>query len=298
MSLEELQRKIKTTDDLREIVSTMKALSSASILQYEHANKSLNIYQNNLRDAFHALVKQSNFSQITQKKFSTDNYLVLLIGSNNGMVGKFNRELLQAAETDLRHQHISPQQTVFLPIGKRMVMQLQQNKLKMQASYPVANSVKEVSSLAENIILQIDAAITKLKITHVIMWFHQRGKRGMVEITKTNLMPFDSTKIAHYKNTPWETNNIPLIANNPKMLFSALLRESLMISVSRALNLSLAAEHYTRMTNMQNEKKNIDENLAELDQKYQQIRQEEITDELIDIISGAEALKKNREKND
>ena len=291
MSLEELQRKIKTTDDLREIVSTMKALSSASILQYEHANKSLNIYQNNLRDAFHALVKQSNFSQITQKKFSTDNYLVLLIGSNNGMVGKFNRELLQAAETDLRHQHISPQQTVFLPIGKRMVMQLQQNKLKMQASYPVANSVKEVSSLAENIILQIDAAITKLKITHVIMWFHQRGKRGMVEITKTNLMPFDSTKIAHYKNTPWETNNIPMLGVSTEKMFAELVNEALMISVAKEINASLASEHYTRMTNMQNAEKNIDENLEELNLEYQQQRQADITDELIDVISGAEAMK-------
>jgi F-type H+-transporting ATPase subunit gamma len=48
------------------------------------------------------------------------------------------------------------------------------------------------------------------------------------------------------------------------------------------------------MTNMQNAEKNIDDNLAELDKKYQQSRQEQITDELIDVISGVTALEKKK----
>ena len=57
MVLEVLQRKIKTTQDLRDIVSTMKTLSSVSILQYEKANQALARYRRNLRDAFHAVIK-------------------------------------------------------------------------------------------------------------------------------------------------------------------------------------------------------------------------------------------------
>ena len=63
------------------------------------------------------------------------------------------------------------------------------------------------------------------------------------------------------------------------------------LKLSTQLNYSLAAEHFTRMTNMQNAEKNIDENLAVLDLEYQRERQENITDELIDVISGAEAMK-------
>ena len=83
-----------------------------------------------------------------------------------------------------------------------------------------------------------------------------------------------------------------MLPQNTQRLFSSLIRESLIMSLSGAINYSLAAEHFTRMTNMQNAEKNIDENLAELNQEYQQQRQEQITDELIDIISGAEAMKK------
>ena len=63
-----------------------------------------------------------------------------------------------------------------------------------------------------------------------------------------------------------------------------------MIAIASQLNYSLAAEHYTRMTNMQNAEKNIDESLELMNLEYQQKRQESITDELIDVISGAEAM--------
>ena len=60
----------------------------------------------------------------------------------------------------------------------------------------------------------------------------------------------------------------------------------------RFLNDSLASEHFTRMTNMQEAEKNIDENLERMNLEYQQQRQENITDELIDVISGADAMRK------
>ena len=59
-SLESLQKRIKTTQDLRDIVSMMKTLSSVSILQYDEALVSLKGYRKNIRDAFHALVKRGN----------------------------------------------------------------------------------------------------------------------------------------------------------------------------------------------------------------------------------------------
>ena len=76
-----------------------------------------------------------------------------------------------------------------------------------------------------------------------------------------------------------------------KQMFAALLNEYLTIALASQLNYSLAAEHYTRMTNMQNAEKNIDESLEQMNLEYQQERQENITDELIDVISGAEAVK-------
>ena len=291
MSLEALQRKIKTTEELREIVNTMKTLSSASILQYEQANSSLKSYRHNLRDAFHALVRQKGLPPIAPYH-GKEKYLHIIIGSDNGMVGKFNRELMQAVNKDMQKQKITPQQAFFLSVGKRITMLAEQQKLPLLAQYAIANSVKTVSILAENLILRLDNIMATQKISHVNVWFHKRNKTGGVKIEKKQMIPFDSSILKELKDKPWETNNLPMLPKNTQKLFSALVHESLIMTLTGAINYSLAAEHFTRMTNMQNAENNIDENLAELDQEYQQQRQEQITDELIDIISGVEAMKK------
>ena len=85
---------------------------------------------------------------------------------------------------------------------------------------------------------------------------------------------------------------MPLVTLPTDTLVEELIKEYLMIAVSSALTYSLAAEHHTRMINMQNAEKNIDERLEAFNQEYQQKRQDSITEELIDVVSGSEAIKK------
>ena len=294
MSLEDLQRKIKTTGDMRNIVSTMKTLSSASILQYEQANRFVEKYKHNLRDAFQALALQQGFPKVASAKNVKEKHLYILIGSDNGMVGKFNREIMTTAHQQIHQQGSVPRQNLFLPVGKRLVMLAEQKKWPIYARYGISNSVKVVNTLAENIILRVDEAIQKEKVNRVSVIFHHRQQAASVRVETRQIVPFETQKLQKLRQKKWETNNSPLITLQPQQLFSALVRESLMLSIAGALNYSLAAEHWTRMTNMQNAEKNIDENLAELDKMYQQQRQEQITDELIDVISGAASLQKKR----
>ena len=77
-------------------------------------------------------------------------------------------------------------------------------------------------------------------------------------------------------------------------LFLSLIHEYLTTLISQAIISSLACEHYTRMINMQQAEKNIDDSLEELNLIFAQNRQTAITDELIDIISGANSLKKKK----
>lgn len=291
MSLEKLQRQIKTTRELRDIVSTMKLLSSVSILQYEQASRALEKYRHNLTGAFQALISQRKISH-AKVLSGQQKHLLVLVGSDNGMVGKFNQEIVKEARQYLRKIGISPQKVLFIVIGKRLNMLVSQQKWPMYAQYGISNSVKIVNTLAENIILHIDQAMMREKVTHVMVFTNRRIKNQPVKVEKRQVLPFNTQALKNLKNKPWPTNNIPLITLPTAQMFSALVREMMLIFLSDVLNGSLAAEHWTRMTNMQNAEKNIDDNLEELDKQYQQKRQEQITEELIDVVSGASALKK------
>ena len=290
MTIEALKKRIKVTEDLREIVGTMKALSSVSILQYEQANTALAQYCRNLQDAFQALIKQGGLPNMGAKS-EQGKQLVILIGTDNGMVGKFNKEILDKARADLKKQGVSLKNTLFLTIGKRIGGLAAQSNLKLYAKYAVANSVKMVNTIAETVIMKIDEATSKEHITSVCVWYHKRNKNEPVSLQKQQIIPFDFAAYQKLKEKPWGTNNLPLMPIERKQMFAALLNEYLTIALASQLNYSLAAEHYTRMTNMQNAEKNIDESLEQMNLEYQQERQENITDELIDVISGAEAVK-------
>lgn len=291
MTLEFLQRKIKNTEDMRDIVSTMKTLSSVSILQYQQANKALEQYRRNLHDAFHAYVRKFGIPVQRAQKSDKGRYLVILIGSDNGMVGKFNKEIIEAAETELKKKKIELSDVLFLVVGKRLAMLAEQRNLNIYAKYGISNSVKVVNSLAETMIIKIDEAIRLKRINTIVVCFHKHSKNTAISIEKRKILPFDFSTLKKLQDKPWPTNNIPLITLDKEKLLSALINESLLVAISSQLNYSLSAEHYTRMTNMQNAEKNINENLAALDMEFQQKRQEMITDELIDVISGSEALK-------
>ena len=290
MSAEALQKRIKTTQELRDIVNNMKMLSSVSIWQYERANKALDKYRRNLRNAFHALMLHGMEPQSVTDGNGVARYLYILIGTDNGMVGKFNKEIIEKVRADMRARKQQRKDVLFLVIGKRLAALAEQAGLNVYYAAGISNSVKIVGSMSESILLKIDEAVLREHINHVVVYSHRRVGNTSVVLDSRQIMPHDKDMWKNLREKKWDTNNFPMISSYKKRLFSALIKEGLLIAMIRLLNSSLAAEHYTRMTNMQEAEKNIDANLELMNLAYQQQRQENITDELIDIISGAEAM--------
>ena len=88
----------------------------------------------------------------------------------------------------------------------------------------------------------------------------------------------------------WPTKMLPQFTMAQEQLFAALIRQYFFVYFYRACAESLASENASRLASMQIAQKNIAERLEELNRQYQQQRQTAITNELIDIVSGFEAL--------
>jgi F-type H+-transporting ATPase subunit gamma len=83
---------------------------------------------------------------------------------------------------------------------------------------------------------------------------------------------------------------LPLFSMDRDQLFSALIRQYLFVSLFRACAESLASENASRLAAMQGAERNIEERLEELQTQFHQQRQMTITEELLDIVAGFEAL--------
>jgi len=103
----------------------------------------------------------------------------------------------------------------------------------------------------------------------------------------------DRAWLARIQEEPWPTRVLPDFSMGWDALFSALIRQYLFVSLYRAFAESLASENASRLAAMQSAERNIDERLTELRGRFNQQRQSTITEELLDIVSGFEALKED-----
>jgi F-type H+-transporting ATPase subunit gamma len=88
----------------------------------------------------------------------------------------------------------------------------------------------------------------------------------------------------------WESKSLPIFRMDTDKIFSSLIREYLFVSLYRAFAESLASENASRLASMQNAEKNIEEQLQDLHVQFHRKRQMTITEELLDIVAGFEAM--------
>lgn len=110
-------------------------------------------------------------------------------------------------------------------------------------------------------------------------------------------MPLDEKWKDSLQEIKWPTKLLPQIAGDPQPTLIALINAYLFTSLFKACIESLASENTSHLDAMQRAEKNISDMLDDLNKKYHRLRQRSIDEELFDVVSGFEALKKTSSKN-
>jgi F-type H+-transporting ATPase subunit gamma len=124
----------------------------------------------------------------------------------------------------------------------------------------------------------------------VLLFYNETTSGTAFAPTVQQLLPLDRRWLAQLEEQTWPTRMIPIFRLDWAPLFAALVREYLFVSLYRAFAESLASEHSSRLAAMQVAQDNAEERLDDLQRRFHQRRQSAITEELLDIAAGAEAL--------
>ena len=261
MSLEILKKRIQTTTDLKEIVTTMKTLSSASVGQYEKALLSLYQYGQTVKAGFNGLTRAEFFTYQPAKIREDPNVLAVVIGSDNGLVGRFNRDLMTFTVQTLNNLYPKGQKHI-LAIGKRIGLLAPLYHLHTENTYSLSNSVKEISIISGIILTKIHELIAKKHVDVVYLFFKQRQGNTAFISDYLQVIPLPPEQFSNVKKEKWNGRMAPLITADKDALFQALVREYLVVVLAHALTSSLASDHYTRMMHMQEAERNINDSLT------------------------------------
>ena len=287
-----LQRKIGSAKDLQSVVRTMKAMAASSVGQYENAVRSLDAYYRTVQLGLTVCVPANMPANAPapptfEPRQDTTALGVIVIGTDQGLVGQFNEVLVSFVTTSLDEL---PGKKKLWAIGERILSRLAETHSGPIERFNLPNSISAITPLVAQILVEMEAHREQGDISQVYL-FHNRPKVGSIYTpVSQRLLPLDEAWRRGIASTPWPTKNLPEVMNAPEQTFLAVVREYIFVSLFRACAESLASENASRLAAMQRAEKNIDELLEDLSRTYHRLRQSSIDEELFDVISGFEAL--------
>jgi F-type H+-transporting ATPase subunit gamma len=287
---EAIKRQLGTAEDLRSIVRTMKALAAVSIRQYEEALAALAEYARGVDLGLQALLRDRPEALEAMPREPARRPGLIVLGSDQGLCGAFNEHIaafyLEARAAGTAGTRPGP----VLAVGLRVAGRLEDAGVAPGTVLTLPVSAALVARLVEDLLAHVDAWRAAGEVDGVWLYYNRPVQGAAYRPHLETLLPLDVTELRAMAVAPWRPRATPIFAGDWDALFSAVVRQRLFVTLHRAVAASLAAENASRLTAMHAAQRNIEERLDVLQGQFHLQRQTSITTELLDIVSGYEAL--------
>ncbi len=287
---EAIKGKIESTKDLQSVVKTMKSLAAVSIRQYERAVEALADYTRTVELGLQVALKKASVAEVSSQEAPPGKVTAIVIGSDIGMCGRLNEQIADHAIKDISNREIETDALNALVIGERVFGRLEDAGFQVQEVIPVPGGVSGIAPLVEDLLVKLEELRSENSLGLVLIFHNMHKGRGSYVPHTKRLLPADQQWLEDLRRREWPGPTIPMHTMKTAELLASLMRQYLFIGLYRAIAESLASESSARLIAMQGAERNIEERLGELTAKYHQQRQTAITGELLDIVSGFEAL--------
>lgn len=278
--LAELQRRIESLSELLDVIGTMRSLAAMRVREARTAVPGIRQYATVVDEALAEAVPLLAGEDAVPGPAS-DGTAVLVFSSEHGFVGAFNDHLLDAAGATLRQ----PKDRLLI-VGSRGLVVAEERRYPVAWRHGMATSMAGVTAIAQSAADELYRGIGEGEFSRVTLYYARGASGATWQVAARRLLPFDPT--------PYQTNGRasypPLIDLEPNALMARLVDEFVFAELMHAAMESFASENIARLMAMEAAHKNIEDRLEESRRKAWQRRQEEITMELLDIVTGAEAM--------
>ena len=286
-TLEILEKKIRTAADLLSVVKTLKTLAAVNIRQYERAVLSLETYCKVVDMGWQALFRNTELERMPGKRKTA---VIIIIGTDQGMCGRFNELIMATALSESEKLRKEDVAVFFWTIGEKISTAVTDGGFETSLRYQAPGSFQSVNMMVGNMTGKMEDWRTNRGAEHFYLCHNILSVKAAYEQVFYPFLPLDDKWAGRRKNMPWPGKCLPLVGLPRADMFRQLFRQYLYVSLYRALVQSLAGENQARLTAMKAAEKNIEELEADLKKNHREQRQMSITNELLDIIAGFEAL--------
>jgi F-type H+-transporting ATPase subunit gamma len=288
---EGLRKRIRTTEDLQAVVKTMKAMAAVNIRHYQRAVEALAEYHRTIELGLRVVLR-SHPEGVVRARPRVVNPRVgaIVFGSDQGMCGALNEQVASHATAALSALNIAAGEPTLVAVGQRVARFLEDAGQRLEECLAAPSSAAAITVMVQDLVIKIEAWQAMQGCDQIMLCYNRLLSGGAYRPETLHLLPVDVEWLRRLEQRPWPSHILPIFTMEADRLFSALMRQYLFVSLYRALAESLASENASRLAAMQAAERNIVERLEELNSQFHRQRQMSITDELLDIVAGYEAL--------
>jgi F-type H+-transporting ATPase subunit gamma len=282
-NLKEIRNRIASVSSTMQITSAMKMVSAAKLKKAQDAITAMRPYSNKLTELLQTL--SATLDADSGSKYSDQrelkNILIVAITSNRGLAGAFNSNIIKEVNK-LSNETYANQDVSYLAIGKKA------NDAFKKTNKVIANK----SDLYEDLTFENVAEIAEMLMEKFVS-----GEFDKIEIVYNHFRNAATQIIMTEQFLPIKpiegeaVSNVDYIFEPSKQeIVEALIPKSLKTQLFKGIRDSFASEHGARMTAMHKATDNATELRDQLKLTYNKARQASITNEILEIVGGAEAL--------
>jgi len=287
-SLKEIRNRITSVSSTMQITSAMKMVSAAKLKRAQDAITQMRPYSEKLQEI---LANLSGSLDLSENAYSSDrpvqNVLIVGITSNRGLCGGFNNNIIKKVNLLVSEEYAGVN-TKVLCLGKKI-----KDSYRRTEKYFINDTLAPVEDIFANLSFENTAAIaTELmelfkskEFDKIVIVYNRFVNAATQEIRAEQLLPIVPAEVAENVST-----GDYIFEPSKEEIVEELIPKSLKIQLYKGLLDSNAAEHGARMTAMHKATDNADELRRNLKLSYNKARQAAITNEILEIVGGAEAL--------
>ena len=284
-TLETLTRRTGTMGSIRSIVRTMKTMSAINALPYEQAVQAIEAYRATVLEGLHAFVKANG--PLPQEHDVQAAPILIAFGSDHGLCGSYNEAVAETVAQTLGGSHPAG----LICVGAQIEDALSGLGLNPRRALLTPATADGLGRLAGRLITALDGLRQSAADATVSLVFMRRGVHGLQQPCMQRLLPLDADLTERLSTTPWTSRSLPQFRGAPAELLAALIRSYLFAQIYGAAAEAMVTENAARLARMQQAERAVDEQLEGLTGALREVRQNQITTELLDVIIGFEALR-------
>jgi F-type H+-transporting ATPase subunit gamma len=302
-NLKDIRGRIASVKNIRKITRAMEMVAAARLRRAEQRIEAMRPYADAIRRmtsrASQAAENIPNLP-ILQEKDEVNTVGILLITGDRGLAGPFNSQILRAGNRRMRELRDEGKEVVWYAVGRRGVSSLQFRKFELDGSWTGFTdrpSFSDARAVADG----LASAYVDGKVDRVEVIYNGYVSAVNQEVRAETLLPLQQADVIAEDEDDEENGEngeenihsraLWIYEPDPEEILARLVPDYVEISIYRAMLESTASEHGARMSAMRSASDNAAELIDDLTLAANRQRQAEITQEIMEVVAGAEGLR-------